>query len=293
MKRILSAVLLICCVVVWMAACRNDSVEQPTSNTTTSGIISTTTGTPSTQVTTTPTVPTGSSNTTIPSSVTTVPTTGRPTGNTTVSTSSVSVTPTMPTTVPALQLPYTIPGTGLIVEQIKAFDGIYVEDGSNAEIKGVSMIMLRNFGKYDIDLATITMTYGQYTREFVVSSLPKGATIVVQEKNKMPMPAGNLTACTASVIENPEGMQLTYHDIKITENGDNSITIENLSSKDLPSVRIFYKYFMTDQQLLVGGITFTVNITDLQAGETMTIKPSHYLKGASEIVMVQTYEVAP
>ena len=48
---------------------------------------------------------------------------------------------------------------------------------------------------------------------------------------------------------------------------------------------------MEDTQLLVGGITFTVNVTDLKAGQTVTVKPSHYLKGNSQIVMAQTYEV--
>ena len=301
MKRILSAVLLICCVFVWAAGCQNRNDQQQTTGTTTT--VSTTavstlttmptqqTTTVSTQQTTVSTVVSSNSTTvTTGTTATTKPTT-KPSASTTVNTSSVSVTPTMPTTKPALQTPYTIPDTGLVIEQIRAYDGIYVEDGSNAEIEGVAMIMLRNFGKYDVDMATITLTYGEFTREFFVTSLPKGATAVVQEKNRMPMASGNLTACTASVIENTGEAYLTYHDVEITENGDNSITIKNLTQQDMPSVRIFYKYFMVEQQLYVGGITFTVNVTDLKAGQSVTIKPTHYLKGASEIVMVQTYEV--
>jgi len=178
------------------------------------------------------------------------------------------------------------------VEQINAYDGIYVEDGSNAQIEGVAMILLHNRGKKDIDLATVTLTYGEFTREFVVSSLPKGMSVVVQEKNKKAMGSGKLTDCSATVIESSKDMQISPYEISVTENGDNSLTIKNLTQKDLPSVRIFYKYFMTEEQLLVGGITFTVNVTDLKAGQSITVKPAHYLVGASQIVMVQTYEDA-
>ena len=86
--------------------------------------------------------------------------------------------------------------------------------------------------------------------------------------------------------------KLSYGQIEITENADNTLVIKNLTGKDLPSVRLFYKYFMEEEQLLVGGVTFTANITDLKAGQSVTIKPAHYLTGASAVVMVQTYEVA-
>ena len=293
MKKILSVLCVIAILAGVLAACRDTSPDDPT-------VPNTTLSQPTSASTTLPTVPTTTqtgATTTVPtvpsvgpsSGVTTKPT-SKPTGSTTT-VPSVPVTPTVTTTTPALQLPYQIPGTGLVVEEVRSYDGLYVEDGTNSEITGVAMILLRNFGKKDIEYATITISYGQFIREFVVTALPASMSAVVQEKNRNPMASGMLLECTASVIESKRVAQLSEHDLAITENDDNSITIENISGKDLPSVRLFYKYFMEDTQLLVGGITFTVNVTDLKAGQSVTVKPSHYLKGNSQIVMAQTYEV--
>lgn len=292
MKKILSVLCVVGILVGVLAACQDTkpsvttthNTAQSTSASTTTHVVPTSTQTSVT--TTVSTVPsTGSS-----SGVTTKPT-SKPTSSTsTVPT--VSVTPTMPTTKPALNLPYQIPGTGLIIEEIRSYDGIYVEDGTNQKITGVAMILLRNLGKNDVDLADITLHYGEFTREFRVTSLPKGMSVVVQEKNRNPVAAGKLEKCTANVINAVKDFQLSPSQISITENADNSLVIKNLTSKDLPSIRLFYKYFMEEEQLLVGGVTFSANVTDLKAGQSKTIKPTHYLTGASTIVMVQTYEVA-
>lgn len=290
MKKILSAFCALGILVSLLAACQNTTNDdqtvpnttktKPTSVSTTTPVVSTTT-----QTGVTTTVPSGPS-----SGVTTKPT-SKPNGSATT-VPSVPITPTMPSTKPALQLPYQIPGTGLIIEEIRSYDGIYVEDGTNNDITGVAMILLRNLGKKDIDLAEITLYYGDFIREFKVTSLPKGMSVVVQEKNRNPVAAGKLEKCTAAVVEAVDAFQLSPGDISITEKADNSLVIKNLTSKDLPSVRVFYKYFMEEEQLLVGGVTFSSNVTGLKAGQSVTIKPAHYLTGASTIVMVQTYEVA-
>lgn len=329
MKKILSVVCVMAFLAGLLAACQNTPSPKPTTDkttqstttrptlsiptavsttisaiSTTNPISSPTTKPTTTQADGTTTVPTtpsvgpSSSVTTKPitpsvgpsSSVTTKPSTKPSGGTTTVPT--VPVTPTAPTTKPALKLPYEIPGTGLIIEEMRSYDGIYVEDGTNNSITGVAMILLRNLGKKDIDFAEITMHYGDLTRQFVVTSLPKGMSVVVQEKNRNPVASGKLEKCSASVIEAVDAFQLSPGQISITEKADNSLVIKNLTGKDLPSVRVFYKYFMEEEQLLVGGVTFTSNVTDLKAGQSATIKPAHYLTGASTVVMVQIYEVA-
>lgn len=294
MKKILSILCLVGILAGLLAACQNTPANDPTTpnstlpnppiQSTTAGTVPTTTQPgPTTTVTTVPTV--GPS-----SGVTTTPTTKPIPGTTTVP--SVPVSPTVPTTKPTLSIPYQIPGTGLIIEELRSYDGIYVEDGTNSSITGVAMILLRNLGKNDVDLAEITLHYGELTRDFVVTSLPRGMSVVVQEKNRKPVAEGKLETCSANVINSVEDFQLSPSQISITENADNSLVIKNLTGKDLPSVRVFYKYFMEEEQLLVGGVTFTSNIIDLKAGQSVTIKPAHYLTGASTIVMVQTYEVA-
>jgi hypothetical protein len=42
--------------------------------------------------------------------------------------------------------------------------------------------------------------------------------------------------------------------------------------------------------LFVGGIAFTVRISRLRAGASVTIQPAHYTSRTSRVVMVQTYD---
>lgn len=293
MKKILSILCLVGILVGLLAACQNTPENDPTTQNTTqskpTSVSTTVSPNPTSTQPVTTTAPTASS--TGPSSGPTTKPTSKPVISTTT-VPSVPVTPTVPTTKPALSIPYQIPGTGLIIEELRSYDGIYVEDGTNSNISGVAMILLRNLGKNDVDLVEITLHYGELTRDFVATSLPKGMSVVVQEKNRKPVATGKLETCTANVINAIDDFKLSYGQIEITENADNTLVIKNLTGKDLPSVRLYYKYFMEEEQLLVGGVTFTANITDLKAGQSVTIKPAHYLTGASAVVMVQTYEVA-
>ena len=68
-----------------------------------------------------------------------------------------------------------------------------------------------------------------------------------------------------------------------------ALFIKNLTNKEIPTVRVFYKYYMKDERIFVGGISFTVRLTRLGAGETITIQPSHFTSSTSRVVMVSTY----
>ena len=285
MRRAFSFVLALSLMLCFLAACQKNSTEGQPKGSTTSSV----TAKPTASTSSKPTASVSSQPSSDPSTSHSSNPSTKPSAS---PTPSVSVTPTKPTTPAALELPYVIPNTGLIIEKISSYDGLYVEDGSNSEIKGVAMILLRNMGSKDIGLANITLHYGTLIREFSVSSLPKGMSIVVQEKNRNAMAQGKLDKVTASVIENNDEFDLSPAEISITAGSDNTLTVKNLTNRDLPDVRIFYKYFMEDQQLLVGGITFTVNITNLKAGQETSVKSAHFLTGNSTIVMVQTYEVS-
>ena len=77
--------------------------------------------------------------------------------------------------------------------------------------------------------------------------------------------------------------------VRVTDNGDNSLTVTNLTQEPIVCVRVFYKYYMEDLDVYVGGIAYTAKVTDLQPGEEVQIIPSHYAAGSSRIVMVRTY----
>lgn len=193
--------------------------------------------------------------------------------------------------VQGMSLPYTIAGSNLEIQGFVAYSGNYIEDGSDGDIADVTTIILKNKGDVGIEYANVSINRNDIVLQFEASAIPSGATVVVQEKNKAPYQAGIYDNCTVDVAEK-ESFEMSEKKVKVEESGNQSLTITNLTDEMIPAVRVFYKFYMEDEDVYVGGITYNAKLTNLGAGETQTITPAHYAKGASKIVMVRTYSTA-
>ena len=194
-------------------------------------------------------------------------------------------------TVQGISLPYSIGGSGLVIRSITSYDGTYIEDGSDSDISGVTVIILENTGDTEVEYASITVNREGTELQFEASALPAGGTVVVQEKNRVLFEGGNYTDCSADVAEIEE-FDMSSDQIRVDETGDQTLTVTNLTDENIPAVRIFYKFYMEDEDTYVGGITYTAKITGLDANASVEITPSHYLKGSSRIMMIRTYDTA-
>ena len=191
--------------------------------------------------------------------------------------------------IPVLTFPCKIPSHGLTIERIAPYTGLFVEDGTNIQVENVAMLLVTNTGKQSVEYTQICIRYGEETLLFDVSALPVGERIVVQEKYCKPIPQGDATSATALVIYRPD-MAVTNDKVSVVDNGDNTLTITNLTEETIPTVRVFYKYYMENEDVFVGGIAFTVRLTRLAAGASITIQPTHYNSTTSRVVMTQTYD---
>ena len=184
--------------------------------------------------------------------------------------------------------PYVIPNADLTIQNIASYDGIFLEDGSDVTVSGVSSAILVNTGVSDVEFAKITLDCNGTTIAFEVSDLPAGASVAVQESSRAPYESGTYRNCVADVAHN--SLTQSSGQISVQENEDGSLTVSNLTDSLIPCVRVFYKFYMSDENVYVGGITYTAKLTDLEAGSSQTIIPSHYSLGYSKVVMVRTYD---
>lgn len=189
-----------------------------------------------------------------------------------------------------ITLPYSIPGSGLVVRTLSGYDGIYLEDGSDSEISNVAALVVENTGSSSVEYAEICIVQGGCELRFKLSALPAGATGVIQEASRLAPATGEIESCTADVATTEMGMAESQ--VQVADNGSDGLTVTNVSGADIPCVRIFYKYYMSDENAYVGGIAYTAKLTGLAAGQTITVTPSHYASGASRVVMVRTYDTA-
>jgi len=188
-----------------------------------------------------------------------------------------------------IKFPCTVPGYALVIEKLAPYNGMYVEDGSNGNVQEVAMLLVHNNGDFPVEYTQITIQYENASLEFDISALPVGETLVVQEKNGKAVPEGNALSASAMVVQRAD-MQMSADKISVTDNGDNTLTVRNLTDEVIPTVRVFYKYYMKDENIFVGGIAFTVRIIRLAAGESITVQPSHYTSQTSRVVMALTYD---
>ena len=188
-----------------------------------------------------------------------------------------------------ISFPCTIPGYDISIEKMGPYSGIFVEDGSNANVKNVAMLMVKNNGDYPVEYIQIRVLCGQEELLFDVSALPAGERLVVQEKTGKTILAEKAISASALVVRRAD-MEMSESKVQVVDNGDNTLTVKNLSNETIPTIRVFYKYYMEDENLFIGGIAFTVRVSMLGAGASVEIQPSHYASRTSRVVMILTYD---
>ncbi len=189
----------------------------------------------------------------------------------------------------SIRFPYAIPDTNLVIEQVNSYNGIFFEDGSDRVVSNVAAIVLTNKGDSCVEYVNITMKCGDIQLQFTGSTLDAGARMIVLETDSKSLPNGKYTDCTAEIASVTQ-LVLSEEQVRVEEQENGSLLITNLTEAEIPCIRIFYKYYMDDVDVYVGGITYTAKVVDLEAGESCTVTPSHYYSGFSKILMVKTYE---
>lgn len=190
-----------------------------------------------------------------------------------------------------ISFPYTIPGTNLVIERLDSYDGIFLEDGSDQSVEGISAMVLTNTGSTGVEYVNITMNQNGEQLQYTGTAIPAGSTIVIQESGASSYSTSSYTDCTANVADMQE-FEMSSSQVKVEENEDGSLQVTNLTGETIPCVRVFYKFAIEKGEIYVGGITYTAKVTELEAGESRQIAPSHYAGGSSEVMMVRTYETA-
>ena len=192
-------------------------------------------------------------------------------------------TPTFqPLPVESLSFPYTIPGTGLTIEQVSPYSGYFLEDGSGDAVSNVMTIVLKNSGG-DLSFAGIGITHNDRNLAFIGSNIPAGSTVIIQEQNRAPYYDGYYYSATANTTDSA-GFSRSSEAISITDNGDNTFTVTNNSGESISSAVISYKSYLPEDDVYVGGITYTVKLDGLDPDTSIVVNSSHYVSGYSVIM---------
>ena len=174
-------------------------------------------------------------------------------------------------------------GSGLEITNISRFAGSFIEDGSDDVLSDVCAITVKNNAAATVQYAHITLTGGETSYEFDLSTLPSGASAQLLELSRQTLPESTdgLTASLTSFDAEPS----LCEDVISIDTQDIAITITNISGSDITGqIYVYYKSAYGD--LYIGGITYRTGVSGLAAGESTTLYASHYSTAYSRIMFV-------
>lgn len=180
---------------------------------------------------------------------------------------------------------------GVSISKVEdGYTGQFVEDGSDESVKNILALRITNNGTQDIQYGEYVFSIDDTVVTFKFSSLPVGQSCVVLEAGKHKYKEEENLNLVTRVVAQTEELPFARDQILIVDNSDDTITIMNLTDKELPSVRAFYKTFDEENNTFVGGITYTAKAESIPAGGGVTVAPAHYHSGKSVVVGSGVYE---
>lgn len=179
---------------------------------------------------------------------------------------------------------------GIKITLLGSYDGMFMEDGSNDDLKNILSIVVLNTNEKDLQYAEIYLKYEDYTAEFTVSNLPSGESALLLEKKRTQSKGEKPNVY---VMENEVFFQSKMDDKNDTIEVSGVVgiaNIKNTSDKDIVGdIVIYYKNYSND--MFYGGITYRITIPNgLKAGELKQVSAAHYSPAKSKIVSVNIIE---
>ncbi|MBQ3542875.1 MAG: hypothetical protein IJA45_07115 [Oscillospiraceae bacterium] len=186
-------------------------------------------------------------------------------------------------------LPERVPGTSLQIQALMQYEGPYWEDGTGEHVSNVAALMLYNPSGNGISYGQVFLTLRGQEYVFEFTYLPAGGRLLVPEKNRLPYVRGKVTDCRCGQLVTGE-FGVENAGFNLTKNGMSGIVLENQTDRDLENVQLYYKLYLGDEGVYVGGTTYQMSVGSLPAGGKQEITPSHFVWDYSAVVDIQTGE---
>lgn len=185
-----------------------------------------------------------------------------------------------------ITLPCMISGTTLLARNIVRYEGPFLEDGSSIEATDVTALVLQNVGKYGIESAQVTLRQGETDLVFLLTDLPPGESLLVLEANRRKYLQKDFASCSGWQL-NADRSWVSMEDVCITEIGMSEIKVTNCSDYVISDIQIYYKNYIADADMLIGGITNRVWLGTLLPGDSVTVCPPRYASNYSRVVCIK------
>ena len=176
-------------------------------------------------------------------------------------------------------------GSNIYVTGYLSYTGAFMEDRTDEVVSDVLGIRVTNAGEEYVQAMDITLTGGDMTGQFSLSTLFPGETVVVLEKNRMSYTdAPEFTGFETSYVALFDGHPGMAEDKIKIQCLDGVINITNITDEDITGdILVYYKNYIDG--IYYGGITYRLRVEGgLKAGEIRQGSAAHFNTSNSTVV---------
>lgn len=174
--------------------------------------------------------------------------------------------------------------TPLVIQELAAYDGKFIEDGSDREVENVAAIMLHNSANRMIPYAYVTVYTENCQFTFNAYMIPPKSTVLVPEQTGQILKESEIVRVFGwtTVKEEREEPRL-----EIEEVGMGCLSITNRSGSKLHNLTIYHRTYIPDGCFYMGGRVFKTEVPYIAPGNTVFVYPENYASGYSEVIFYE------
>jgi hypothetical protein len=159
----------------------------------------------------------------------------------------------------------------ITVENVSPYDGKYLEYGDQEAVSGIYAMKFTNTGDRTIRDTQLIFSDGTQELSFWLEMLPVGQSVVVAEQSQTAVAAEQIQYVDGNVNYLEAGLEKADC-VKVTDNQNGTVRVENMTGEMLPLVRVFFR--PTDAKgVSLGGPCKSFMVDGLEAGASADIAP--------------------
>lgn len=157
----------------------------------------------------------------------------------------------------------------ITAENVSPYEGAYLEYGDVETVSGLYAMKLTNTGDQTIQSAQLVFSDGTQELSFWLEMLPAGQSVIVAEQNQLSVAAEELNFVDGTITYLEAGLEKADC-VKVSDNKDGTVKVENVTEEMLPLVRVFFR--PTDAHgNPVGGPCKSIMADGIEAGASVNV----------------------
>lgn len=185
---------------------------------------------------------------------------------------------------PQNDLPMQVPGTTLAIHNLVRYEGGYLEDRSDIHVTDIAAILLENTGSAGIECARVILHWEDGDYVFDVTMLPPGMRVIVLEKDGQTYRQHPWTGCSG--VQKTGDGDWSAFPVQIAVLDDTKLQLQNTTDMPIRRLQIYYKNYLPDDRILLGGVAYCYLVDQIPAGQSVTVEPYRFAWGYSKIVQI-------